>query len=298
MRHLRQIIIFATTNAIIMLFIMVVFRPFHLDNAPIEFRNLFIVGIIISTFIASAIADCICIFIFNIRHNIGDSRSVIILKQLIYSCFRIPILSISLMIICSLWDSKAFPSHDIIKVFFIFCVNIAIISFFMFIINLYILENRNLKIELDEIRNINALLEKQQEYLASESEIKKPKEYCLLQSNYGENSISFHPTDLLYIESIGNYAEIYYMQDSKMHHTTLRKTLKSIIEALNNINYIVQCHRAFLININYIESLSKSEIGYEIHLFGREKAIPISRSNIKKMKEVITKMNIPKTKRI
>ena len=55
--------------------------------------------------------------------------------------------------------------------------------------------------------------------------------------------------------------------------------LKQIKETLSEFGYIVQCHRAFLVNINFVVSMTARNPGYQLQLFGVEKQLPVSRAN-------------------
>lgn len=83
---------------------------------------------------------------------------------------------------------------------------------------------------------------------------------------------------------MANYANICYMQQGEICHQMLRLTLKSVKESLSNAGYMVQCHRAFLVNLNFVVQLLHQDTGYSLQLFGVEQQIPVSRSNVESMK--------------
>ena len=93
---------------------------------------------------------------------------------------------------------------------------------------------------------------------------------------------------IIYVESMANYADICYISDNEIHHSTLRITLKQVREALAHIDCIVQCHRAFLVNINFIQKITDRNSGYQLQLFGLEKQIPVSRANESIIKEKLS----------
>ena len=96
------------------------------------------------------------------------------------------------------------------------------------------------------------------------------------------------PRDILYVESMANYADIYYISDNEPKHLTLRITLKQIKETLSEFAYIVQCHRAFLVNINFVVSMTARNPGYQLQLFGVEKQLPVSRANNEVIKQALS----------
>lgn len=83
---------------------------------------------------------------------------------------------------------------------------------------------------------------------------------------------------------MSNYADFCYIANNETKHTTLRITLKQIRATLEDVDSIVQCHRAFLVNLNFVVSLSTRSQGYQLQLFGIEKQIPVSRANTEVIK--------------
>ena len=91
--------------------------------------------------------------------------------------------------------------------------------------------------------------------------------------------LTLAPSCIIYVESMANYADICYISGNETKHCTLRITLKQIREALACAEQIVQCHRAFLVNINFVVAMSSHNPGCYLQLFGMEKQIPVSRAN-------------------
>ena len=111
-----------------------------------------------------------------------------------------------------------------------------------------------------------------------------------LYSNSCKNSIALFPQQLLYMESIGNYVQIYYIIESKILHKKLRSTLSKMEEALKDYHFMVRCHRAFIVNLHQIEKISSSKIW----LNPLEMEIPISKtykSNIHKRLNSINRLS-------
>jgi len=60
----------------------------------------------------------------------------------------------------------------------------------------------------------------------------------------------------------------------------LRATLNSAIKALSNCDSIIQCHRSFLINLNFVEKVKGSALSKKCVLHYSESIIPIARPKI------------------
>ena len=142
------------------------------------------------------------------------------------------------------------------------------------------------------MKAINALLEKRQEELFQEKEESEEvgeKPVTVVLEGQGQGArLEVDPSNILYVESMANYAEIYYISENDTRHITLRITLKQIKEILSDFGYIVQCHRAFLVNINFVVSMTARSPGYQLQLFGVEKQLPVSRANNDVIKSVLS----------
>lgn len=170
-----------------------------------------------------------------------------------------------------------------------FLVGVVIISFFVFLGTALQLKSNLLKQELENVKAINALLEERQAALEQQQEDAQAheaggEEVCRLGGQSSHATLEVNPKDIVYIESMANYANICYMQQGEICHQMLRLTLKSVKESLSNAGYMVQCHRAFLVNLNFVVQLLHQDTGYSLQLFGVDQQIPVSRSNVEGMK--------------
>ena len=93
--------------------------------------------------------------------------------------------------------------------------------------------------------------------------------------------------DILYIESIANYLSIWYFLDGELKQKRIRNTLKSVEETLAGNSFILHCHRAFLVNTRFITHVDGNAAGCQLHLFSIDKTIPVSKSNIKALRQAL-----------
>ena len=182
------------------------------------------------------------------------------------------------------WDMFLYiDGHFSLYNVWLMCVNVAIVSVFLCLWAFYEFRNDKLRRELDDVKAINALLEKRQEELfqrEDKCEEVEEKPVMVVIEGQGQGArLEVDPSSILYVESMANYADIYYISENETRHITLRITLKQIKETLSEFGYIVQCHRAFLVNINFVVSMTARNPGYQLQLFGVEKQLPVSRAN-------------------
>ena len=162
------------------------------------------------------------------------------------------------------------------------CGNVAIVTVFIFLWFFYEFMNDKLHRELDDVKAINDFLEKRQEELFQEEdgdEVGEESVTVVIEGQGQGARLEVDPSNILYVESMANYAEIYYISENETRHVTFRITLKQIKDVLSDFEYIVQCHRAFLVNINFVFSMTARNPGYQLQLFGVEKQLPVSRAN-------------------
>lgn len=159
-------------------------------------------------------------------------------------------------------------------------------AFIMTIAMTAISEVRQMRFVLNELLNINHLLEEKQENIQSASLSKKEKEEVLLHGDSRE-TLTLNPHDILYIESVANYLNIAYFNDSELCQKRFRSSLKDMENVLEKYPFLVHIHRAFLVNINFITQVTGNSAGYKIELFGCDKILPVSKSNVTAFKEKI-----------
>jgi hypothetical protein len=109
----------------------------------------------------------------------------------------------------------------------------------------------------------------------------------ILLSGKTKEAITLNPQNILYIEASGNYAEIYFLEDGIVSQRTLRTTIQQLEEALKDYPFIIRCHRAFIVNIAYIEKISANRQGFLLVLKSVNKEMPVSRTYKKNILPVI-----------
>ena len=100
----------------------------------------------------------------------------------------------------------------------------------------------------------------------------------------GQELIRIFIQDITYIESEGNYLNIYTRNDT----LKIRETMTNIEKELSSKGFI-RCHKGYLINARYIEKLKSMEI--DLQYEGVWKTVPVGRSYEKEVrKQVLASM--------
>jgi hypothetical protein len=101
----------------------------------------------------------------------------------------------------------------------------------------------------------------------------------------GENKnerLEVRKDDLLFIQAIENYIDIYYLDsDKRARSKTFRQTLAS---AQNQAAFLEKSHRSYLINTDKISDIKGNSQNAKILIRDLEKEIPLSKSQYKIIK--------------
>lgn len=142
----------------------------------------------------------------------------------------------------------------------------------------YLLEkNYYLKKDLDEIIYV------------SESSSNNKKDdcsdvNCITLKGDTKDSLEVCPERIVYIESSGNYVNVYY-NDGVVERKTIRTAIKKIEEQLSDYSFFVRCHRAFIVNMNFVVKFGRNNLGYRICLDVCNEDIPVSRTYLSNVKD-------------
>jgi hypothetical protein len=94
-----------------------------------------------------------------------------------------------------------------------------------------------------------------------------------------KDSLMLKPNHILYMEVLGNYVDVHYLDaNRKISRKTIRTTIQQMEEALENYPAVVRCHRTYIVNISHIEKVNTSQQGLLLMLKYVNKEIPVSRT--------------------
>ena len=299
------------------IFVLVILKPFEVKlSMEREFcSNLNIIGCMAGVFLMSAsIAVC-----FNLLRHSGTTRDSARDLGIVW-CISAFAFGVTYGVVCG------------IAYFFITMPTIFIVSLIIFAFQLLYIWIRNIRKELNEVKDINKMLRERQnaangwkeeskhengenehgEEVGEEVEKeadedddkhdgkqdgkyddkhdgKQDKEECpvILHTDNTSQDFTIIPSKIIYVESVGNYSNVYFIDNEQISSRTLRSTIKQLKEELRDYSFIVQCHRAFLVNLMYVESLEGANNRFFINLFNLDKKIPLSRPNRAAIKEAI-----------
>ena len=267
-----------------------IFKPFGLEvwqwQAYVHLLAIFVLGLF-SCFLTEVILR----YIVRMPRSYDRGVNYIISRNLRFQCINTPLVSLLICIYRHMAMSELVEGNKLSLGNYL--ETLAIIAFLSFVIGLYWrfkFRSRYLAAELEETRQMNEQLKKLQTSSQSpqmiEEGITSQDSQITLEGNTNE-SVSLEISDLFYIEAVGNYVKVVSKRDGEVHTTMLRATMKQMEDALQAYPMIVRCHRAFMVNLGQVEQISSNSRAMQLVIRQTHDAIPVSRSNVNKLKELL-----------
>jgi hypothetical protein len=278
-----------------MVLAIAIFKPFGLGvwqwQAYIHLLAIFALGMF-SCFLTEVILR----YIVRMPRSYDRGISYIISRNLRFQCINTPLVSLLICIyrhfaMSSLVEGNKLSLSNYLE-------TLVIIAFLSFAIGLYWrfkFRSRYLAAELEETRQMNEQLKKLQTLNTGaprQTEDDLPigdtdqDSQITLEGTTNEH-VTLDISDLLYIEAVGNYVKVCQLQGNEAHTNMLRATMKQMEDALEAYPMIVRCHRAFMVNLAQVEQISSNSRAMQLVMRHSHDAIPVSRSNVNKLKELL-----------
>ena len=269
---------------------LAIFKPFGLEvwqwQAYVHLLALFVLGLF-----GCFLTEVILKYIVRMPRSYDRGVSYIISRNLRFQCINTPLVS---LLICVY---RHFAMSDLIEGNKLSVTNfletLVIIAFLSFTVGLYWrfkFRSRYLAAELEETRLLNEQLKKlqtsEQDIQPTQEDDTNPASQITLEGNTNEH-VNLEISDLLYIEAVGNYVKVVLLREGEVHTNMLRATMKQMEDQLQAYAIIVRCHRAFMVNLNQVEHISSNSRAMQLVMRHSHDAIPVSRSNYIKLKELL-----------
>lgn len=314
----------ATLSGIFTYLVMGLIAPFDLDQLN-NIRYVYFAYISLSSIIVGILSGLISTYILKMPLDPSLPLNKVHQNAVVMQLVNAPLLAIVLttlngsMFCNRTADIWWYNGHIILEPYLHFLYYVIAIDIIFFIGTFIRNRNWHLHYQLDEVRAINALLEQK----AKENDRirnKEDEEGGVIEDEKGgkgvgkeqknnletvgelrlighstNSELKILPSKILYVEAMANYADIWYLAQDTPTHKLLRITLKEIKESLDSIPFMVQCHRAFIVNLNFVVTMTNRSNGYQLQIFGTEKQIPVSRSYTPMIKQKLQKASLQKT---
>lgn len=273
-----------------------VFQPFGMDGLeenPINFWYLFLeTGLI---FISQVVAEIITVYVFGFP---SDYSKDIPYQRKRLLCFFLVLLPLVSLILEGFWNVVLHGWNHIgymwtddegsftLRNWLYQLVEDACVCVLVYGYTWMLTTKRMKEYQLQQLASINSMLENAAE--AQNTEEERPSENICIHGDSKE-SLELCPNDILFVESVANYVDIWYFDKEEVCQKRLRSTLKAIEETLSSFEFMVHCHRAFLVNINFITHVEGNAAGCQVQLFGLQKSLPVSKANIELLRTALAR---------
>lgn len=108
----------------------------------------------------------------------------------------------------------------------------------------------------------------------------------VLNSENRNDKLELSLNSLLFITSVDNYIDVYYIDNRIIKHKLLRYSLAAIEQDNPNIADLFRCHKSYIVNKTKIDSITGNAAGYKLRLKDYSDYIPISRKWNKQIKDI------------
>lgn len=258
---------------------LAIFKPFGLDamqwQAYLHLLVIWVIGVGVCI-----VTDSILTFLFKMPSTTQKGVSYIIHRNLRFQLINTPLIALAICLY------RHFVLSDSVEGNLLswgnYLETLIIIAFCSFVIGLYWrfrFRSLYLAAELEEVRQLNEQLSKVKE---EGSEVEGG---AVTLAGTTSESITLSVDDLLYIESVGNYVKVCYLDAGRMPALQmLRATSKQMEETLKEYPMVVRCHRAFLVNLQQVEKIVSQSGTMQLKMRHTGDILPVSRSNTAQVK--------------
>ena len=287
-----------------MVLAIAVFKPFGLEvwqwQAYVHLLALFALGMF-SCFLTEVILK----YVVRMPRSYNCGVSYIISRNLRFQCINTPLVSLLIcfyrhFIMSSLVEGNKLSLSNYLE-------TLVIIAFLSFAIGLYWrfkFRSRYLAAELEETRLMNEQLKKlqsgvspdpsevgecqgNQNVTANSSPLRRSRDVSITLEGTTNECVTIEISNLLYIEAVGNYVKVVSKRENEVKTNMLRATMKQMEDELQAYPMIVRCHRAYMVNLGQVEQISSNSRAMQLVMRHTHDAIPVSRSNVSKLKELL-----------
>ena len=102
-----------------------------------------------------------------------------------------------------------------------------------------------------------------------------------------KESLDVRPSQVIFATSEGNYLHIYYYKDDKPHDMLIRTSMKNVSELLCRQSSIMQCHRAYIVNLLHVAKVESRNSGIALVMKDIDETVLVSKQYSTEVKEKI-----------
>ncbi len=242
LKHNTKVILFISLGVLAFLLI---FQPIEISTLSKKDIFYLVTGLAISTFLTLSVNLLVLPSLFP---KAFDSNKWNIKKEIFWNLWILLAISSSDFFFYSkLVGILDIGFSDIVKIILLGILPVAV----LIVIN----QERLLRSHLRSAQQMNKrLLENKQ----------LKEELIPFESDYKKDKLIIKAGSLILIKSADNYIEVFFESNGTMKNQMIRSTLNQAEELLKKFDFIMRCHRSFIVNIDRIKEIKGNSQGYKI----------------------------------
>lgn len=283
-------------SALIGTLFFVVFQPFGISYFDICQKIIIACGLFVIAFVSCLACEYIIRYVLRMPFDVGRGPSYMMKRGIVFQICNIFILTILLSLYFHFFVSnEEVDNHLSVEnclSMFVACLGAC------FFIGLYwrnVYWKRHYAKQLEEAQLLNGvLMERARNVLnsfdnqaATTHDINTATNDVITLEGSTKESVSLHLCDFLFAESEGNYVCIHYAEVSEHKQSLVRTTIKDAGAILCIKSHVMQCHRAYIVNLSHVASVESRSSGIGLKLHHCDIVIPVSKSYVNEVKERI-----------
>jgi hypothetical protein len=248
-------------TAVLVALFLWVFKPFGLEQAPVRWRDGFILGYGLVTLVVAGVLVVLIPLLFPARFREPDWT---VGKNMAYY---------TLLLFCIACGNAWYTA-------WVYGMRIRIQGLLLF--QLYTIAVGAVVAALVTlIRYLGSLRlnRKKAELLNQELQSRPaatPHAGFRFTAENGKDELRIPYLDLFFIESADNYSSFCYREGRVVKRRLLRGSLRMFEEQVG-VTDLIRCHRSYLVNLRSVAHISGNSQGYRAHFEGTDESIPVSR---------------------
>ena len=279
-------------SALIAILFIAVFLPFGLNHFG-WMRWVLLGGLGITIAFCVLVSEYVVEKLFRMPNDVSLGSQHIIKRNICFESINI-LLSVSLM--CLFLD--AFANNDVVDNHFGWQTLgsvIAINCFTTIVIHVYwrsVYKKRYLIRQLEEAQLLNGMLQERQRKETFEKPSPQPlttpdDDEIISISGATKDSLDVRPSQVVFATSEGNYVRIHYYNDDRIQSMSIRTSMKNMVDLLCRQSYIMQCHRAFIVNLRQVARVDSRNSGIALVMKNCDDIVLVSKQYALEVKERI-----------
>lgn len=241
-------------------FFLIVIQPFGIGNFTIENKYFYLLLYGVVTTVCVLLLRLIVFYRYS-KYN--EQSNWTVLKEIISILVLISTITIgNYLLTILLFDIKINWTGIGNMFFMVFTIGLFPTVFGVMANYIYHFKKYNKVIDIQIVTNVS------DENLSNKS--------IKIIAENGKDFIEIEAKNLYYIESSDNYSTLYFLKNDILQKELIRSSLTRL-ETQIQLNYIVRCHRSFIVNLENVQKVTGNAQGYKLHLNFSNLMVPVAR---------------------